>query len=53
MYWNRRFAIVVSLIWAVLVAGGFYLLAGLPAQHRTPAARTDSSQANGSTPIAY
>jgi hypothetical protein len=53
MYWNRRFAIVVSLIWAVLVAGGFYLLAGLPAQHHQPAAQTDNSHRNGSMPVAY
>ena len=29
MYWDRRFAIVVSLIWAALVSGAFYLMAGI------------------------
>jgi len=29
MHWDRRFAIGVSLIWAVLVSGVFYLLAGI------------------------
>lgn len=29
MHWDRRFAIGVSLIWAALVSGAFYLLAGI------------------------
>ena len=33
MYWNRRFAILVSLVWAMLVMGGFCLLAGISAPH--------------------
>jgi hypothetical protein len=53
MYWDRRFAIVVSLIWALLVAGGFYLLAGVSVQHRTHAAQADNSHPNGTAPIAY
>jgi hypothetical protein len=38
MHWDRRFAIVVSLIWAVLVSGAFYLVAGmLPPASNVPA----------------
>ena len=29
MHWDRRFAIVVSMIWAMLVSGAFYLAAGV------------------------
>ncbi len=38
MHCDRRFAIVVSLIWATLVSGAFYLAAGrLPAASPAPA----------------
>ncbi len=38
MHWDRRFAIVVSLIWALLVSGAFYLVAGiLPPASPAPA----------------
>lgn len=53
MYWNRRFAIVVGLVWAVLVASGFYLLAGISPQRGAPPARTNSSLAGGTTPVTY
>ena len=49
MFWNRRFAILVGLVWAVLVAGGFYLLAGIAAHRPAPTA-----QAGGrTTPITH
>jgi hypothetical protein len=51
MHWDRRFAIVVSLIWAVLVSGAFYLVAGiLPRASPAPASdrqlRRDLDQTN-------
>jgi hypothetical protein len=53
MHWDRRFAIVISLIWAVLVSGAFFLLAGI----RTPAspapASADNSRVNGTGQIEY
>ena len=42
MHWDRRFAIVVSLIWALLVSGAFFLLAGI----HTPASPTSASAEN-------
>jgi len=42
MHWDRRFAIVVSLIWALLVSGAFFLLAG----SHTPASATSASAEN-------
>jgi hypothetical protein len=38
MHLDRRFAVVVSLIWAVLVSGAFYLAVGiLPSAPPAPA----------------
>jgi hypothetical protein len=37
MYWDRRFAIVVSLIWAALVTASFLLLARVPVRQPSPA----------------
>ncbi|MGA2272011.1 MAG: hypothetical protein ABSH00_00550 [Bryobacteraceae bacterium] len=52
MHWDRRFAIMVSLIWAVLVSGAFYLLAGiqLPA---SPAGQANDSRVSGIEQIEY
>jgi hypothetical protein len=50
MYWNRRFAILVSLVWAMLVMGGFYLLAGISAPHPP---KTGSSHGTGRAPAIY
>jgi hypothetical protein len=40
MHWDHRFAIAVSLIWAVLVFGAFYLAAGF-APPASPAPASD------------
>jgi hypothetical protein len=41
------------LVWALLVAGGFYLLAGIAAPHRMPPAQTGCSHGTGSAPIKH
>jgi hypothetical protein len=51
MYWNRRFAIVVSLIWAALVTAGFLLLAGVPVRHRTPTIPADRPHLTATLPV--
>lgn len=53
MYWNRRFAIVVSLIWAALVAASFLLLEEIPVRHRTPAVPTDRPHRTATLPVTY
>jgi hypothetical protein len=53
MYWNHRFAIVVSLIWAALVTASFLLLAGAPVRHRTPAVPAGRPHRTATLPVGY
>ena len=52
MYWNRRFAIVVSLVWLLLVAGGYILLARFSCQPQPFPVQTGRPPAIGAKPIA-
>lgn len=53
MHWDRRFAIGVSLIWAVLVSGAFYLLAGIERPPSPAAVLADNSRMDGIGQIAH
>jgi len=53
MHWDRRFAIVVSLIWAVLVSGAFFLLAGIHTAASPASASADNPRVNVNGQIEY
>jgi hypothetical protein len=53
MHWDRRFAIGVSLIWAVLVSGAFYLLAGIHIPASPNPMSADNSRVNETGLIEY